>query len=158
MTKCTTLLLAGTLFSLLACQSAKPDLIREPFAEKQAQIAQTVQAIFEAAQAKNFERLEAFHLDGPKFTKFDDSEPKDRKNAEEGKKSEREIFSALEEFTFKISEMKADVFDRVGIATFMIEYAAKVQGTPVAGKVRSTLVFVEDAGQWKITHEHFSTY
>lgn len=140
-----------------AChQKPETDWINEPYPEKQKAIEQTVQAIFETAQAKDLAKLDGFHLYGPKFTKFDDGEDKQRLNAAQGKQKENELFGALENFKFNISDLKADVFGEVGIATFIIDYQARVQGQDIAGKVRGTLVFVEDAGQWKITHEHFS--
>ena len=146
-------LLAAILLS--ACQQ-KTDWINETYPEKQKAIEQTVQAIFESAKAKDMAKLDAFHLYGPKFSKFDDGEDKQRLNAAQGQQKENELFMALEAFQFNISQLKADVFGQVGIATFIIDYQAKVQGQDVSGKVRGTLVFVEDAGQWKITHEHFS--
>ena len=71
-------LLAAILLS--ACQQ-KTDWINETYPEKQKAIEQTVQAIFESAKAKDMAKLDAFHLYGPKFSKFDDGEDKQRLNA-----------------------------------------------------------------------------
>ncbi len=151
------LLLVGLLAQAVACKP-KPDWLREPFLEQQQAIAQTVKAIFDAAKAKDLARLDSFHLYGPKFSKFDDGEIRGKIDAALGQQKEHELFTAIDDFQFNISDMKADVFGQVGIASFIIEYTAKLQGQALSGKVRGTLVFVDDTGKWKITHEHFSPY
>jgi ketosteroid isomerase-like protein len=148
----------GILCLLSACNPSKPNLITDPFADKQAVIAQTVQDIFKSGKAKDFAVLEAFHLNSPKFTKFDDGEPMTRQDYAQNQKGEKDGFSALESFDYTIVDLKVDVFDKVAVATFIMDYAIQVQGTKMAAKSRATLVFVEDAGKWKITHEHFSSF
>jgi ketosteroid isomerase-like protein len=52
--------------------------------------------------------------------------------------------------------LKIDVFDDVGIATFILDYSFESGGQTIRRKERSTLVFVNDGGAWKIAHEHLS--
>ncbi|HNE29049.1 MAG TPA: nuclear transport factor 2 family protein [Saprospiraceae bacterium] len=155
-------LLAATvccLFLLPACRQQEPtSWLSEPYADRQQTIARTVHDIFQAAAEKNIDKLESYHLHSPKFTKFDDGEHRDLMDAEQGRVAEREIFTAIDSFTFNLVDLKASVFDRTAVAAFVIDYKARLQGAPIGGKVRGTLVFVDDAGHWKIVHEHFSTY
>jgi ketosteroid isomerase-like protein len=137
------------------CKQNTPNFIEEPYKEKQVQIAQTIEDIFKVGKAKDLKRLEAYHLNSTKFTKFESGSPV-RLNYDENTQGEAAAFSALEEFKYQISELKVDVFDKVGIATFTFAYDAKVQGTSMADTSHCTLVFIETDGQWKITHEHFS--
>jgi ketosteroid isomerase-like protein len=74
------------------------------------------------------------------------------------RKAEREAFSAIDKFTYEIKDLKVDVFDRVAISTFGLDYDAKVGEDELSAKARGTLVFVKDGVNWKITHEHFSAF
>jgi ketosteroid isomerase-like protein len=125
---------------------------------EQKQIEKVVHEIFDAAKKKDLDRLETFHLLGPKFTKFDDWEPLNKQDAETARKVEREGFSAISDFNSDIQDFKADVFGDVAIATFVLDYSMKAGTDTVKAKARSTLVFVKDSGTWKITHEHFSPF
>ena len=152
------LLVVGSLGVLLGCQPKKEDIVNLQYPKEQKQIEQTVHEIFDAAKRKDFDRLEAFHLIGPKFTKFDDWEPLSRQDAQTAMKAERDGFAAVSDLSLDIQDFKADVFGDVAIATFMLDYTMKMGDTPVAGKTRSTLVFVRVGNSWKITHEHFSPF
>ena len=52
--------------------------------------------------------------------------------------------------------LKIDIFNNVGIATFILAYSFDSAGGAVHRKERSTLVFVKERGAWKIAHEHLS--
>jgi len=52
--------------------------------------------------------------------------------------------------------LKVDVFGDVGIATFILDYSFEAGGATVPRKDRTTMVFVKEGGEWKITHEHLS--
>ena len=153
--------LLAFLGGLSVCISAnaqnKTSFITEPYEAEQVVIRQTVQDIFDAGKMKDFEKLESFHLNSAKFTRFDDGKI-GKQNYEQNKKGERNGFLALEEFNFKIVDLQVDVFDKVAIATFILDYAIKTQGEKTEDKSQVTLVFVKDMGKWKITHEHFSSF
>jgi ketosteroid isomerase-like protein len=142
---------------VMGCQQKK-DIVKEMYPEEQKQIEKTVHDIFDAASRKDVDRLESFHLLGPKFTKFDDWEPLTKQDAEIARKAEREGFSAISDFNGEVQDFKADLFGDVAIATFVLDYSMKVGADTVKARARSTLVFVKDAGAWKITHEHFSPF
>jgi hypothetical protein len=144
--------------SLSACQQKQVDIIKEPYTDVQTKITGMLTEIFNAGKVKDFVKLDAFHLNSPKFTKYDVDGSPNRQNYEENKKGEEAGFTMLEGFDFKHSDIKVDVFDKVAISTFTISYSAKVQGNPVADTGHGTLVFVNYEDKWRITHEHFSKF
>jgi ketosteroid isomerase-like protein len=74
------------------------------------------------------------------------------------KKSEEDFFTNITEFDYKLPDIKVDVFDDMAIATFILDYSVIMEDETFNGNSRSTLVFVQDEGQWKIIHEHFSPF
>jgi ketosteroid isomerase-like protein len=124
-------------------------------AEARAQIERRLQEICVAAENKDFDRLDSYHLYGPKFTKFTGSSP-DRLDAAAGQKGEHDGLGAAKGLKMRVDDLKIDVFGNVGIATFILDYSLESGGETVHRKERSTLVFVKEAGDWKITHEHLS--
>ena len=149
------LTIAGTFFG---CEQKAADIVKEPYTEVQSKIINMVTDIFNAAKAKDFAKLDAFHLNSPKFTKFDNQVSPKRQNYEENKIGEEAVFNMLEGVDFKLHDVKVDVFDKVAISTFVISFTAKVQGTMLADTSRGTLVFVDYENKWCITHEHFSKF
>ena len=147
-------------FLLAACAARPPerDVVRDPFPTEQGEVARTVRAILEAARTKDLDRLEAFHLYGPKFTKFDDGGPPGREDAETAKKAERAGLGGLKAFRPAVEDLKVDVFGPVAVATFFLRYEIETAREIVSGKSRSTLVFVREGGAWKIAHEHHSPF
>ncbi|HVM49089.1 MAG TPA: nuclear transport factor 2 family protein [Candidatus Acidoferrum sp.] len=121
----------------------------------QAQIQRRLEEVFTAAESKDFARLDSYHLYGPKFTKFTGSSP-GRLDAAAGRQGEHDGLGAAEGLRMRADALKIDVFDNVGIATFILDYSFESGGKVVRRRDRSTLVFVKDAGQWKIAHEHLS--
>lgn len=143
---------------LSSCQQKSVDIIKEPYTEVQTKITGMLTEIFNTAKAGDFAKLDAFHLNSPKFTKFDVDGSPNRQNYAENKQGEEAAFKMLEGFDFKLADIKVDVFDKVAISTFTISYSAKVQGNPVADAAHGTLVFVNYEDKWRITHEHFSKF
>ena len=149
------LTIASTFFG---CEQKATDIIKEPYTEVQSKITAMVTDIFNAAKAKDFAKLDAFHLNSPKFTKFDNQVSPKRQNYAENKIGEEAVFNMLEDVNFKLHDVKVDVFDKVAISTFVISFTAKVQGTMLADTSRGTLVFVDYENKWRIAHEHFSKF
>jgi ketosteroid isomerase-like protein len=146
------------LASLIGCQAKKDDMITMQYPEEQKKIERIVHEMFDAARQKDFDKLESFHLKGPKFTKFDDWEPLSRQDAETAMKAERDGFTQVSDFNAEVQDFKADVFGDVAIATFVASYTMKAGPVQVSARARSTVVFVKDGNVWKITHEHFSPF
>jgi len=122
---------------------------------QQEQIAQRLQEVFEAAEKKDFDRLDSYHLYGPKFTKFSGSSP-ERLDATAGQLGEHDGLGAIKGLKMRADGLKIDIFDNVGIATFILDYSFDSGGEVVRRRERSTLVFVRERGAWKIAHEHLS--
>ena len=123
--------------------------------KERVQIERCLQAVFEAAETKDFDRLDGYHLYGPKFTKFSGSSS-NRLDAAAGRQGEHEGLGAITGLKMRAEALKIDVFDQVGIATFILAYSFDSGGVIVHRKERSTLVFVKERGAWKIAHEHLS--
>jgi ketosteroid isomerase-like protein len=113
--------------------------------------------ILDAAKYGDADTLASYHLYGPKFTKYDDFEPLDRQEAEQARAGEDEI-AGVENFAYKVDDLRIDVFGPTAIATFVLNYAFDVDGDHIATRARSTLVFVADGTEWKIAHEHLSSF
>jgi ketosteroid isomerase-like protein len=152
------ILVAIVSVGLLGCQEKKRDIATDMYPEEQTRLKNIVTDIFIAAKNKDLERLDSFHLHSPKFTKFEDEGTYTRRNIEEARKTENEGFSAVSDFSYEVQDFKADVFGDVAVTTFHWQYAAKMGETPIAGRLRGTLVFVKVENDWKIVHEHFSPF
>jgi len=125
------------------------------YPEQQAQIRQRLNEIMDAAEKKDFVRLDSYHLYGPKFTKFA-AESAGRLDAEAAREGEHDGLGAATGLAMRAEEVKIDVFGEVGIATFVLRYSFKVGTDTIEKKALSTLVFARDHASWKIVHEHLS--
>ena len=132
------------------------DFISDPFLEAQAAVRARLDEILDACRAKKFDRLASYHLSGPKFSKFDDEGPQGRQDDKSGMQGEIDTFSALDAFDGRFDDLKVDVFGPVAIATSTVRYSFTMDGEHGSGQSRSTLVLVDNAGDWLIAHEHHS--
>lgn len=132
--------------------------ISDPFPERQREVEQAMEGLLAAIHAKDADRLESFHLYGPKFTKFDDFEPLERVDAERCRAGEREGISKVDDIEYRVEDLKVDVFGRVAVATFLLHENMGLEGERISALARSTLVWVFDGERWRITHEHFSPF
>jgi len=145
---------------IVSCNAPSPknDPIADSYPKEQEQIKKIILDIFEVAKAKDMDSLDSYHLNSPKFTKFDDGEIPQRQDYEMAKKTEEDLFTNVDEFNYQPPDIKVDVFDHVAIATFLLDWGGRMGEATFTGKSRSTLVFVKDDGRWKIAHEHFSPF
>ena len=134
------------------------DILRDTFSDAQREVTSTLDMIIRLTNQKQVGELEKMPLYGPKFTKFDDFDPLDRQDADVCRKAESDMINMCSEINFSYTDLKVDVFDRVAITTFVLNEEAKVDGTMLAVRARSTMVFVHDGTGWKIAHEHFSPF
>jgi len=123
--------------------------------EAGAQIERRLHEVFVAAENKDFEQLESYHLYGHKFTRFSGTSAA-RQDAAATRRIEQDGLASLQGLKMRADALKVDVFGDVGIATFILDYSFEAGDTTVPKKDRTTLVFVKVDGQWKITHEHLS--
>jgi ketosteroid isomerase-like protein len=140
---------------LAGCASAPTAKLTDDYSKDQAQIRQRLNEIIDAAQKKDFERLDSYHLYGTKFTKFETQAP-GRLDAEAARKGEHNGLGAATDLVMQAEDLKIDVFGDVGIATFLLDYSFKTETGRIDKKALSTLVFVKEGGAWKIAHEHLS--
>ena len=138
---------------------ASEDVVADPFPDAQAAVERRLREVMDAAQTQDVDRLESYHLYGPKFTKFDDFEPLERQDAETTRQLEREAITGVKAFVPHVADLKVDVFGPVAVATFVFNYDVTTNdGEELSVRARATLVFVEDGAAWKIVHEHFSPF
>ena len=122
---------------------------------EQAQIRRRLEEIIDACEKKDFARLDSYHLYGPKFTKFVTEAPA-RLDARTARKGEHDGLGAATGLVMHAEDVKIDVFKDVAIATFVLNYSVKAAADTIEKKALTTLVFVRDGREWKITHEHLS--
>jgi ketosteroid isomerase-like protein len=130
------------------------DIVNDTFPEAQAQIRRRLDEIWATTRSRDFERLESFHLYGPKFTEF--KEGKARGDARSCAAGERAFFAMIDEPRVDMKDLAVNVFGGVAIATFNGHFTGQIKGNPVAVDQQATMVFVDAGGDWKIVHEHFS--
>jgi ketosteroid isomerase-like protein len=119
------------------------------------EIAGRLLEIMDACEKKDFDRLESYHLYGPKFTKFSTESP-GRLDADVARKGERDGLSAVNGLSMRADGLKIDVFGKTAIATFVLSYSFKLGEETIEKQVKTTMVFVKEGGQWRIAHEHLS--
>jgi len=122
---------------------------------QEAQVKRRLYEILDAAEKKDFERLDSYHLYGPKFTKFSAASAS-RLDAAASRKGEHDGLGAINDLKIHSEELKTDVFGDVAVATFILNFSFKAGSGSIEGKEQATLVFVNNRGSWRITHEHFS--
>jgi ketosteroid isomerase-like protein len=145
--------LAAILFA--GCASApKTDLTADD-SKRAAQIQARLNEIMDACVKKDFDRLDSYHLYGPKFTKFSTTPP-ERQDAQAARQGEHDGLAAAKDLTMRADDVRIDVFGDVAIATFVLRYGFQTGTGRIEKQARSTLVFVKDGGQWRIAHEHLS--
>jgi ketosteroid isomerase-like protein len=130
---------------------------------EQAKVQQRLAEILNAAETKDLARLDSYHWYGPHFTKFASTGP--RLDAASAREGEHKGLSALAGLKLQTEDLQIDVFDDTAVATFTMvatmggtggTRSASPQSNPITKRERGTLVFVKQAGSWKIVHEHFS--
>ncbi len=147
-----------TLFAALlptGCSCLRTADVETDHPQARAQIEQRLQEVFTAADSKDFERLDSYHLYGPKFTKFTTSSPA-RLDAAIARQGEHVGLGAVTGMKMRADVLKIDVFGKTAIATFILNYSFDMGGQRTNKLDRTTMVFVQDHGEWKIAHEHLS--
>lgn len=144
----------------IACAGcASPPATRQHsnHSDETAQIKRRLAEIFDAAQKKEMDRLDSYHLYGGAFTKFAPG-PLGRQDAMAARAGEHDGLGSVSRLSMQADDLKIDIFRDVGIATFILNYSFQAGTNMIEKSERSTLVFVKDRGEWKIVHEHFSAF
>ena len=151
-------LIASTLaiaFLAAGCASVRTVDLQADDPEARAQIERRLHEVLVAAEIKDFDRLESYHMYGPKFTRFSAASVA-RQDAAATRKIEHDGLAPLQGLKMRADALKIDVFGPVGIATFTLDSNFDAGGKTVSKKYRTTMVFVKESGDWKIAHEHLS--
>ena len=122
--------------------------------DAQAQVRARLEEIWPTAAARDFDRLESFHLYGPRFTMFKEGQP--RGDAAACAAGERAFFSRLEQSVADMNDLAINVFGDVAIATFNGHFSGQIAGNAVGIEQQCTMVLVRVDDDWKIVHEHMS--
>jgi ketosteroid isomerase-like protein len=130
------------------------DIINNEFPESQSEIQEVLNGIFQSIQNKDADKLISYHVYGPKFTEFRDSEPRTGPGANE--EYERGLIAAISSFEYDLNDLKIDVFGQVAVVTFHADFRPVIEGNTIQIHGGVTLIFVNTDIGWKITHEHFS--
>ena len=128
-----------------------------------ARIRDIVFEYFQLAKTKEIERIDSF-LD-PKFTKFGDSPPYDRREYDRAIMLEQLQFASISDYDFKIEDLKIEIRKDLALAMFILESTGMIvddysfRGTTINNKARVTVVLHKDeGGRWKMVHQHLSKY
>jgi len=141
----------------VCCAPRAVDIVHASYPEAQKEIERAIHELLDAAQSKDFPRLEAMHLYGPKFSRWD-SRSATRQDAEVTRQAERAGIEPLDSFRVSAEDLKVDVFGDVAVATFVMPYEAARGGQTSSSKAKATLVWVKTGSGWKIAHEHLSAF
>jgi SnoaL-like domain len=133
-------------------------ILVEPYAQEQLEVERRIEDIMSAACRRAVDELESYHAFGRKFTKFDDFEPLERQDADTTRRLEREAILGVDEFDPRVVDVKVDVFGRVAVTTFVMNYAVVAEGERHELRARGTLVLANEGSEWLMVHEHFSPF
>lgn len=123
------------------CASAPTTNPQKDSEKERAQIERRLNEIFDAAEKKDLERLDRYHLYGPKFTKFSAASAS-RQDAATSRKGEHDGLAAINELKMQAEELKTVVFGDVAVATFILNSSFRIAADMIEKKERATLVFV----------------
>ncbi len=135
-------------------EQEKVDLINNMFPESQAEIQTVLDGIFKSVDEGDADKLISYHIYGPKFTEFRDSQF--RFNSADNEAYERGLVGAISGFDYSLDDLKIDVFGGVAVVTFHADFRPTIAGEVHQIWESTTLVFVKVDDEWKITHEHHS--
>jgi hypothetical protein len=125
--------------------------------EMEMELREVVLKVMEDANNSNIPELKSAHLQSPKFSKFG-PRTASRQGFEQTNKSETEHFQQIKDTKLVIEDLKIDIFENVGIATYYNNYSFIKNDNRIIGKSRVTLVFIRTEEGWKIVHEHSSPF
>ena len=135
-----------------------------PHEQTKREVEMFVHAFFEAGKNKDLSSLGGFHAPSSLFSKFDESPPYTRQNAEEAFIYEQAAFANLSDYQYGVEDLRVDIVGDVAIATFYLTYKGifvndySFEGSTVGSRSRVTMVLARIDGNLKIVHEHFSPF
>jgi ketosteroid isomerase-like protein len=146
---------------LLSSLIAKRVLTKGRDSPESVKVRDFIYKYFQLAQSKEIEKIEEFF--DPRFTKFGDSPPYDRRDFGRALMLEQLHFASLSDYDFKIENLNIEVMGNVALATFLLEVTGMIiddysfRGTSINNTSRVTIVLQTDKNdQWKMVHQHLS--
>src|SRR5258706_9123161 len=136
----TNLILAVFAIFLAGCASRPRGRLAAEHPEEQARVQRRLNEVFDAAEKKDFPRLESYHFYGAKFTKFS-PETAGRLEADAARKGERDGLAGINGLWMRAEDLKIDVFGDAAIATFLFRYSFKGAADTIQKQALATLVF-----------------
>ena len=136
----------------------------EQHANDRKEVEAVIVAFFEAGKNKDLAALADFHSSQESFTKFDENPPYTRQNSEEAFIYEQATFANISDYSYKIDDLRIDLFGDAAVATFYLTYKGifvndySFEGSPVGSRARVTMVLSRTNTGWRISHEHFSRF
>lgn len=127
--------------------------VNEAVPAAQAELRERVMSIANDIMTTNIEALQAAHLESDRFSKFGPRKF-ERQNLKDANASEAAFFSSISDVDYRINDLKIDVFDDVGIATYYPHVSFVEEGESRSVHGRQTFVFLRTNDGWKIIHEH----
>jgi ketosteroid isomerase-like protein len=144
-------------WAFTACQAQSEDGIMAEYPAEKAEIMQTWNEIVESIKDGDVDKLISFHAYGPKFTEFKQGAP--RNGGEENEAFERGVFGSVQEVVkMDGNDMKIAIYHgNVAVVTFHSDFHLQFEEDLAVVNDQISLVFAKNnAGEWKIVHEHHS--
>ncbi len=126
------------------------------------EVAALITSYFELGKNKDITNLSGFYAPSRYFSKFDETPPYTRQDADDAFMYEQARFANISDYEYKIDDLRIDVIGFVAIATFYLEYKGvfvndySFEGSTVGAKTRVTMVIGKFGEEWKIVHQHAS--
>jgi len=111
---------------------------------------------FEAMKNKDEGALKGL-LDAS-YTKYDDWPPYQRQEGAQAIQNETSAYKVLSNYTYGLTDFKANVFGDIALATFTINYQGTMRDQQFNVTSRVTTVLRKQDSTWKIIHEHLSRF
>ena len=154
------IMLFGLLFTNCSNEEApktevKTDLVAEEYPEKKQEVIDTFVAIAQSIKDGDVDKLISYHAYGPKFTEFNNGEPRNGDEANET--HERNVFGSVTEvLAFNANDLQVAVYGDVANVTFHSDFQLMFGEDLVVVNDQITLLFVNTSDGWKMVHEHHS--
>jgi ketosteroid isomerase-like protein len=111
---------------------------------------------FEAIKSKDEAAMKA--LVDASYTKYDDWPPYQRQEGAQALQNESSAYKVLSNYTYELTDFKANVMGDVAVATFTIHYQGTMRDQQFNVTSRVTTVLRKQDSTWKIIHEHLSRF
>jgi ketosteroid isomerase-like protein len=127
-------------------------------------VASLITSYFEVGKSKDITSLSRFFAPSQYFSKFDESPPYTRQDADDAFMYEQARFANISDYEYKIDDLRIDVIGFIAIATFYLNFKGvfvndySFEGSTVGGRSRVTMVMGKFGDEWKIVHEHVSRF